>query len=190
MSRPAHVLLVSDADDTASLAVDLIAAGHAVTLAQQHDDALRLAVQQPWDAVVIDVQTLPPVLALLHSLRGQTARLAAILLADTGDTTAIEAALLAGAYDWLPKPCILPLLLAAISRAAERRDLAAAAAAPDDDRTRALVHDINNHLGGITGLIQLYTDDDRLPADLRNDLDLMLQSARTIRDLLRSIRSS
>jgi DNA-binding NtrC family response regulator len=190
MSRPAHVLLVSDDDNTASLAVDLIAAGHTVTLAQQHADALPLATQQPWDAVVIDVQTLQPALKLLHELQGRGLRLAAIMLADTHDTTAIEAALLAGAYDWLPRPCPLPLLLAAVARAAERRDLGRAAAAPDDARTRALVHDINNQLGGIIGLIQLYSDDDRVPADLRADLDMMLQSARAIRDLLRSIKAS
>lgn len=182
-----HVLLLADTEAAlATLAIDLTDGGYAVAMTHEPAATIVQLPAQPWTAVVVDLSDIERALELARTILAQQPQLAMILVADV-QPDVIETVLHQGVYDWLPKPYARPLLFAAIKRAQERRTLQAQIVTQESPAaiSRTLAHDINNQLSGIIGLTQLHMSNDALPADVRDDLTLVLESARTIRDLLR-----
>lgn len=188
-----RVLLLADTEAAlATLAIDLADGGYAVAITQEPAATIRQLAAQPWAAVVVHLSDTAQALDVARTIQAQQPQLATIVIADAQPPVVIETGLRDGVYDWLPRPYARPLLFAAINRAQERQALQAQIVTEQTPApiSRALAHDINNQLSGIIGLTQLHMSDEALPADVREDLSLVLESARTIRDLLRQHRSS
>ena len=181
-----RIVLVTDNEVTlTTIAIPLMQAGITVCMAQEIQDVLDQVDTQPWDAILIDLTPVERSIALVAQLKPQS-QLSTILLTAPLSSAMISAGIAAGAYDWLFKPLDMPLLQAAIQRAHERRILhkhGADHATPN--ASTMLAHDINNHLAGIIGLVQLHLNDPTLPAELRDDLVAVLTGARHIHELVR-----
>ncbi len=113
-----------------------------------------------------------------------------IVLSSDLRPASIRAGLHAGAYLWLPAPCPLELVTAAVLRAHERQLLQrdAQRASQHEGVSSSVAHTINNQLTGIMGLTQLHLADETLSHELRTDLEVILQCARAIGDLLKPLR--
>lgn len=183
--RPIRVLYVADTDTNfPHIALPLLHAGYALATAADQTAALDSIRAHSWNAVLIDCGDTDASLALVKAIHEQAADLPVIVIAPLQPAGVIERGFAAGAYDWLQQPIEATLLDAALQRAAERRHLLRQrkAAGPYQEDVR---HKINNHLSSIIGLAQLHELDDTLPHELIQDLDVIIQSAREIRDLLR-----
>lgn len=186
-----RVLLLGNAEATLStIGVELIQLGMAISTAQHVDEALAQLARNTFDALVIDDPRLDQSITRIDRFRQQQPDLALILLAAQPEPAAITAVLAAGAYDVLVGPPSVLLLEAAVRRAQERRELRSRVAAGTQSGSASLLHDVNNQLSGIIGLAQLYHSDPSLPAELRDDLDGIISSARRIRELIQIEPSS
>ncbi|HEX6291623.1 MAG TPA: response regulator [Herpetosiphonaceae bacterium] len=188
---PLRVVLVVDSEPTiAAVAIPLTEAGHAVAMVQTAREVFKLIEAQPWDAVVIDLSPIESALDLARRIHQRHSNLSIILLSEPPPPQVIDTGLSLGVYDWLFKPGALSLVMAALHRARERRMFQQSAAQPGEASDRGGArHEINNQLAGIIGLVQLHLVDETLPAELRQDLTLVLKHAQQLRDLLRAKRS-
>ncbi|HEY0735412.1 MAG TPA: response regulator [Herpetosiphonaceae bacterium] len=188
---PLRILLVVDSEPTiASIAIPLTQAGHALAMVQTAREVFKQIEAQPWDAVIIDLTTIEAGLDLARQIRERQVDLSLILLTDQPADELLETGFKLGVYDWLFKPPLLTLVLAALDRASERRSLRKqaqenAAAATERNDTR---HEINNQLAGIIGLVQLHLTGPGLDGEVEQDLRLVLDHAKRLRDLLRAKR--
>lgn len=118
----AHILLVED-DAKARLALTyrLQYAGYHVTQALNGETAILLLEQDTFDVVLTDI-VLGDIdgIEVLHRARIQPYRPAVILLTGHATLDTSLAALRAGAYDYLMKPCTDDALLACVAAAVER----------------------------------------------------------------------
>lgn len=181
-----RVLLVANTTTFSAIGVELMQAGCAVATAQNTNDALAQLAVNIYDAVLLDNTSPDASMAFITQLHQLSQYAAPILVVPEHHNSAvIEAGLQAGAYDVLTSPLHLPLMLAALNRAAERRQLREQQrSAPTSETSWSVLHAINNQLSGILGIAQLYMTDTTLPAELREDFASIEEAARRIRSLL------
>jgi DNA-binding response OmpR family regulator len=139
MSR---VLVVEDESHIAQgLRFNLEAEGHAVTVVETGEDALRLALaeHQAFDVIVLDVM-LPGKdgFAVAHELRAASNYTPLLMLTARGRPEDVLKGFESGADDYLPKPFNLDILIARIASLLRRKDWArddkrATSAAPAPD---------------------------------------------------------
>ncbi|MFS0737475.1 sigma-54 dependent transcriptional regulator [Sphingomonas sp. 1P06PA] len=125
MSDPAPVALVEDDIDVRVATAQLLSiAGHATVEFADAASALA-AIGADFPGVVLSDIRMPGQsgVELLRALRERDAELPVILMTGHGDVATAVAALKAGAWDFLIKPCDPDLLLSAIARAAAARSL-------------------------------------------------------------------
>ena len=188
---PLRILLVVDSEPTiASVAIPLTQAGHALAMVQTAREVFKQIEAQPWDAVIIDLTTIEAGLELARQIQERQADLSIMLLTDQPSDELLETGFNLGIYDWLFKPPSLTLVLAALDRASERRRLRrqaqeGAVATNERNDTR---HEINNQLAGIIGLVQLHLTGPELNSEVDQDLRLVLDHAKRLRELLRAKR--
>jgi DNA-binding NtrC family response regulator len=184
---PLRILLVVDNEPTVgTVAIPLTEVGHALAIVQTAREVFAQIEKQPWDAVIIDLSPVEIALDLVRQLHQRRPDLSIILLTDHPSATVMEDGFTNGTYDWLFKPATFLLVLAALHRARERRTLR-----QQLDKEQAGIddainnrHEINNQLAGVIGLVQLHLTDQGLPAELRQDLTLVLNHAKRLRELL------
>jgi DNA-binding response OmpR family regulator len=114
-----HILVVEDHDNTRiALTAQLRYAGYQVTQAANGEAALALLTQETFDVVLADI-VMDGVdgIKVLHAARQQPYRPEVILLTGNGMLQSAIAAIRAGAYDYLLKPCDEETLLACIDGA-------------------------------------------------------------------------
>ena len=122
MSR---VLVVEDESHIAQgLRFNLEAEGHAVTVVETGEDALRLvlAERQAFDVIVLDVM-LPGKdgFAVAHELRAASNYTPLLMLTARGRPEDVLKGFEAGADDYLPKPFNLDILIARIDSLLRRK---------------------------------------------------------------------
>lgn len=118
-----NILLVED-DERAreSLADVLHGAGYVVTLAPDGETAVRMIAEHEYAIVVSDIRMRGiDGIQVLHAARARERAPVVILLTGYGSVETAIAALRAGAFDYLLKPCAPPDLLACVGRAAAQR---------------------------------------------------------------------
>ena len=120
-----HVLVIDDEADACEL-VELILSreGIRVTSFQDPWPALECVVQQRFDAVLTDL-TMPGMdgLEVCQRVLGARPDLPVIVLTGAGNLDVAVGAIRAGAFDFLTKPTDAKMLLVAVRRAIERRQL-------------------------------------------------------------------
>jgi two-component system OmpR family response regulator len=117
-----NILLAEDDPDTCGFILDaLIAQGHGVRATARGDQALQWALEQAWDAIVLD-RMLPGLdgLSLLKSLRAAGIATPVLMLTALGRIEDRVEGLDAGADDYLVKPFALSELLARLNALARR----------------------------------------------------------------------
>ncbi len=186
----ARVLVVANSEATLTVLPEYLRQhGQFVAIAHEPAQVLAHSAERLWDAVIIDLTPVAAGIDLVRQLYEQQPLLATIVLSADRQATSIPAAVAAGVFSWLPAPCPLELVELAVLRARERKQLQrqATSAQASSGISWQVVHTVNNQLAGITGLAQLHMTDDLLSADLRSDLEMMLNSARRISDLLKPL---
>jgi two-component system OmpR family response regulator len=102
----ARILVIEDDTVTAQeIATELRAHGHAVTLAEDGQAALELALREPFDAITLD-RMLPGIdgLALIAQLRARRLLMPVLMISALSDVDDRIAGLRAGGDDYLVKP--------------------------------------------------------------------------------------
>ena len=120
-----HVLLVEDDANTADfVAKGLRQAGYTLDLAANGKDGLFLALEQPFDAIVLD-RMLPGLdgLTLLRTLRSAGNTTPVLLLSALGEVDDRIEGLRAGGDDYLVKPFVLAELQARLEALLRRGDV-------------------------------------------------------------------
>ena len=187
----AHVLIVANSEPTLTVVPEnLRQNGQLVAIAHDATQVLASSAERLWDAVIIDLTPISASIELVRQLYEQQPTLATIVLSTDHRSTSIRAAITAGAFSWLPTPCPIELIQIAVTRARERRLLQrqATLAQSTPGISWQVVHAINNQLAGIMGLAQLQMIDETVTPDRRSDLEMILNSARIISDLLKPLR--
>ncbi len=121
-----HLLLVDDDDVYRSLLADEMQhEGFRVTTATGREDAFRvLATEDSFDAAVLDLHLGDgDGMDVLKRLRSTSPQTEAIVLTGHGTIDTAIAAMRAGAYDYVAKPCSIKELRVVIDKALERRRL-------------------------------------------------------------------
>jgi DNA-binding response OmpR family regulator len=118
----AQILLVEDDHMTRQLLASVLEdAGHVVTPAADGAVALRLLEEQRFDVVVTDIRMREiDGVEVLNAARGLSAPPEVILLTGYGSLETAVAALRAGAFNYLIKPCVSTELIECVERAAQR----------------------------------------------------------------------
>jgi DNA-binding NtrC family response regulator len=119
------ILVVDDDPTMREMVQDLLEArSFEVATAPSAEDAIELARDRSFDAVLTDLQ-MPEMdgLGLLGSLRDLHPELPVILMTSFGSIQTAVAAMQAGAHDYVTKPFETESLLLTIERALEKRDL-------------------------------------------------------------------
>jgi DNA-binding response OmpR family regulator len=184
---PLRILLVVDNEPTVgTVAIPLTEVGHALAIVQTAREVFGQIEKQPWDAVIIDLSPIEAALDLVRQVYQRKPELSIILLTDQPSTLVMEDGFTSGAYDWLFKPTMFTLVLAALHRARERRALRQEVHKEHTGTDDLLKnrHEINNQLAGVIGLVQLHLTDQELAPELRQDLMLVLSHAKRLRELL------
>lgn len=187
----AHVLVVANSEPTLTVLPETLRqSGQFVAIAHDAAEVLASSAERLWDAVIIDLLPMTASIELVRQLSEQQPMLATIVLSPNHSSSSMRAAITAGAFGWLPAPCPIELLELAVTRARERRLLQrqATLAQSIPGVSWQVVHTINNQLAGIMGLAQLQMTDETIPPDRRSDLEMILNSARIISDLLKPLR--
>ncbi|MDE2292211.1 MAG: response regulator, partial [Elusimicrobia bacterium] len=125
-----RVLVVDDEPGDLELHKAILeAAGYAVSAASGLRQAKRVLAEGPHQLLLVDLR-LPDGdgLTLLEDAHAADPHSAAVVLTGFSSVDNAVAALKAGAYDFLAKPCQEERLLAAVHRAAERYELGKALA--------------------------------------------------------------
>jgi DNA-binding NtrC family response regulator len=119
------ILVVDDDPTMREMVQDLLEArSFEVATAPSAEDAIELARDRSFDAVLTDLQ-MPEMdgLGLLGSLRDLHPELPVILMTSFGSIQTAVAAMQAGAHDYVTKPFETESLLLTVERALEKRDL-------------------------------------------------------------------
>ena len=117
-----HILLIEDDIDTATyLAKGLNECGHTVNLAHDGREGLFMALDQPYDVIVID-RMLPGMdgLTIIRSLRVSDKKEPVLILSALGEVDARVEGLRAGGDDYLVKPFAFSELLARLEALVRR----------------------------------------------------------------------
>jgi two-component system OmpR family response regulator len=117
-----RILLIEDDIDTAAyLAKGLDELGHNVDQAHDGKDGLFMALEQPYEALVVD-RMLPGMdgLALIRALRASGNRTPVLILSALGEVDARVEGLRAGGDDYLAKPFAFSELLARLEALVRR----------------------------------------------------------------------
>lgn len=184
-----RVLLIGD--DKREHPLQAALAGAAAIVAVDVAAALAESEARAWDVVLIDLAAAEAAVDLVRQLRATQPDLPTIVLSPDQSAATIQAGLDEGAFLWLVSPVPVEVVHAALLRARERRSVSVPSmpSGPVAGLTSPMAHTINNQLGGIIGLAQLHLADEALSDDLRDDLEMILQGARTIADLLKQVRA-
>lgn len=137
-----RILLIEDDTDTAAyLAKGLNEAGHTVHLSHNGRDGLFMALDQPYEALVVD-RMLPGMdgLAIIRALRSADNRTPALILSALGEVDARVEGLRSGGDDYLAKPFAFSELLARLEALVRRT------AAATDQTTSIKVGDLEMDL--------------------------------------------
>ncbi len=129
MKAPA-ILLIDDDDEFAEiLERRLMRRGYLVAIAGSCEAALRVAVDQTFDVVVVD-RSLPDGdgVALVKQLKQIRPRLPIVMLSAFQGAEFAQAALNAGGFEYLAKPCSLGDIEASIARALQSKQMSDARA--------------------------------------------------------------
>jgi DNA-binding NtrC family response regulator len=184
---PLRILLVVDNEPTVgTVAIPLTEVGHALAIVQTAREVFAQIEKQPWDALIIDLSPVEAALDLVRQVYQRKPDLSIILLTDQPSAMVMEDGFAGGAYDWLFKPALFPMVISALHRARERRTLRQEVHSEHtglDDLLKNR-HEINNQLAGVIGLVQLHLTDQGLAPELRQDLTLVLNHAKRLRELL------
>jgi DNA-binding response OmpR family regulator len=126
MAASLRLLLVEDHAELAASVVDFLEAeGHRLDYAADGAIGLRMALEQPYDVVLLDLQ-LPRLdgVALCRQLRAQASRHVPVLMLTSRDTLPDKVeGFGAGADDYLPKPFALEELLLRCNALGRRHQL-------------------------------------------------------------------
>jgi two-component system OmpR family response regulator len=117
-----RILLIEDDTDTAAyLAKGLHECGHTVNLSHDGRDGLFMALDQPYDVLVID-RMLPGMdgLAIIRTLRSADNRTPVLILSALGEVDARVEGLRCGGDDYLAKPFAFSELLARLEALVRR----------------------------------------------------------------------
>jgi two-component system OmpR family response regulator len=117
-----HILLIEDDIDTASyLAKGLDESGHTVRQAHDGKEGLFLALDEPYDVMIID-RMLPGLdgLGIIRALRSAGKKTPVLILSALGEVDARVEGLRAGGDDYLVKPFAFAELLARLEGLARR----------------------------------------------------------------------
>jgi two-component system OmpR family response regulator len=121
-SHDMRILLIEDDTDTAAyLAKGLDESGHAVHVAHNGRDGLFMALDQPYEVLVVD-RMLPGMdgLAIIRALRTSGNQTPALILSALGEVDARVEGLRAGGDDYLVKPFAFSELLARLEALVRR----------------------------------------------------------------------
>ena len=122
--RPAMLIVGEEAELRETIADRFGKSRYDVAAANDGVHAMRLLSQQPWDLVLLDVRaTSRGGMELLHRIQQLYPDVASIIVADDDSVSAAEAAVEAGAYDYVARPVDPEQLSRIVSRAMERRGL-------------------------------------------------------------------
>jgi len=117
-----HILVIEDDSDTAAyLSKGLTESGHNVDLAHDGREGLFMALDQPYDTLVVD-RMLPGLdgLAVIRTLRNADNKTPVLILSALGEVDARVDGLRAGGDDYLVKPFAFSELLARIEALVRR----------------------------------------------------------------------
>lgn len=119
-----HILMVEDDQRTRmALTAMLEKAGYRVTPAADGETALQLLAQDQFDVIITDIRMNDiDGIEVLNAARNESPMPAVILLTGYGSLETAIAAIRAGAYDYLLKPCSPADLLKCVDRALQRRN--------------------------------------------------------------------
>ncbi len=119
-----HVLMVEDDQRTRmALTAMLEKAGYCVTPAADGETALQMLAQHSFDVIITDIRMNDiDGIEVLNAARNESPAPAVILLTGYGSLETAIAAIRAGAYDYLLKPCSPAALLKCVDRALQRRN--------------------------------------------------------------------
>ena len=121
-----HILVIEDDADTAAyLAKGLAESGHNVDLAHDGREGLFMALDQPFDTLVVD-RMLPGMdgLAIIRTLRNADNKTPVLILSALGEVDARVEGLRAGGDDYLVKPFAFSELLARLEALVRRNESA------------------------------------------------------------------
>lgn len=119
-----HILMVEDDDRTRMALVAMLEkTGYQVTPAEDGTAALELLARTRFDVVITDIRMGDiDGIEVLYAARNSKQPPAVILLTGYGSLETAIAALRAGAYDYLLKPCAPTALLSCVAGAIQRRN--------------------------------------------------------------------
>ncbi|HVY72249.1 MAG TPA: response regulator [Verrucomicrobiae bacterium] len=195
------VLLIVDDEDGPRQSLKIIfEEAYRVVVASNGRDAVRLARQEEVDVALLDIR-MPEMsgIEILDQLKQIDARMEVVMLTAYESLETARQALRLGACDYLAKPFDLSVMQVVVARAVERRRLSLSVTA---DRRRltelqtelenlkmhenilrgrgdiyaSVVHDLNNPLAVISGLLHVVNDQLSLGSRLEGrDLDMVRQ---------------
>jgi DNA-binding response OmpR family regulator len=141
-----HILLVEDDTTTRQILGSVLeSGGYQVTMAPNGAEALQLLQQQVFDVVVSDIRMREiDGVEVLNEARRLRFPPEVILLTGYGSLETAVAALRAGAFNYLLKPCISTELLECVQSAAQRR----ASNLRRAEAMRMIAQEFAEHLGG------------------------------------------
>ena len=125
ISKRVRVLIVDDEPDIRdTLAKIITLAGYVVDVAEDGNCALSKFAEHPADVVVTDLK-MPNMsgMQLLNQLRAGNSDVPVIVVTADADTSSAVAAMRAGADNYLTKPTSSDVVVLAIERALERREV-------------------------------------------------------------------
>ena len=195
MQETAFEVLVVDDEPTLRVQLaQLIAAwGYRVRAASDVASALALLDTAPPDIILTDL-VLPdqPGYALLEHAHSQWPHLPVLVMTAYASLESAIEALKQGAYDYMLKPITPPELSAALARARTAVALQRAQAREEHLRHIAevsltLAHEINNPLAILMGELQFQLEAAGDGTEVRQALEVALESAHRIADVMRRI---
>ena len=184
MNNPPLLLLVDDVPDNLALLEAILGPeGYALRTARSGEECLRLARQEPFDLVLLDV--LMPGLdgfAACRALREQpkTRFLPVIMVTALNETEDRIRGLEAGADDFIAKPFSDDLLLAKIRSLLRLKQMRDEVEALRADFTNMVVHDLRAPIHNILGLSELLREGLAGDASSLRLLELLDKSARKL----------
>ena len=134
----AKILIVDDDEDFAESLADLLELqGHSYSIANDGNSAIELSKENDYDVAFLDVK-MPGIdgIETLHRLRAVQAQLKIVIVTGYATTEQLDAAVAAGAFTVLEKPCPVEQVLEIVERA--RCELIVMIADDDPDYTEVL----------------------------------------------------
>jgi two-component system, OmpR family, response regulator ResD len=108
MKRAIRILIVEDDERVSSVLTDWFSGRYAVEVAADGSTAVARATAEPPDVMLLDIN-IPGIsgLEVLKRVRKLHPNLPVIMVTGTSDEVAVTAALMRGAFAYIPKPCNL-----------------------------------------------------------------------------------